>query len=98
MPLYQLQCPNGHQAEQFCHHADDKGCRTTICEQCRETMGYVIAYGQGLCYYEEGRGHWIENLADKPVYVTSHEQHKKLMKQHKVEWATKGRGMPGQWS
>ncbi len=27
MPLYQLQCLNGHQADQFCHHPDDKGCR-----------------------------------------------------------------------
>lgn len=98
MPIYQCQCLNGHQADQFCHHSDDKGCRTPVCEQCGETMGYVVAYGRGLCFYEEGRGQWIENLADKPVYVTSHEQHKKLMKQHKVEWATKGRGMPGQWS
>lgn len=98
MPLYQLQCLNGHQEDQFCHHPDDKGCRTALCPICNETMGYVVAYGAGSCYFEEGRGRWIENLGEHPVFVTSPEQHRRLMKQNGVEWATKGRGMPGQWS
>ena len=98
MPMYEFRCLNQHSTDLYCASPDDKGCRTAICEQCGETMGPVLAFGQGLCFYEEGRGQWIENLADKPVYVTSHEQHKRLMREHKVEWATKGRGMPGQWS
>ena len=98
MPMFEGRCINDHRADFFCHHVDDKGCRTAICEVCGETMGYVMAYGGGLCFFEEGRGVWLDHLADKPVYVTSHEQHKRLMKQHGVEWATKGRGMPGQWS
>jgi hypothetical protein len=98
MPLYQLQCPNGHRTEEYVHHTDDKGCRTIICDVCRETMTYVPAYGQGLCWFEEGRGRWIENMGHEPVYITSHEMHKREMKTRNLEWSTKGRGMPGQWS
>ena len=96
MPLYKLACLAGHESEEFCHVADDKGCRTVICA-CGETMTYVPAYGQGLCYFEEGRIRKIENMGHEPVYVTSHEHHKAEMKKRGLEWATMGRGCKGQW-
>lgn len=97
MPLYKMTCLNGHDAEQFVHAADDKGCRTAICETCGETMGYTLSVGQGLLYFEQGRIRRIDNMGHEPVYVTSHEMHKREMKKHKVEWATLGRGCKGQW-
>lgn len=61
-------------------------------------MTQALSVGRGLTWFEEGRGRWIENLGDDPVYVTSHEQHKRLMKENAVEWATPSRGMPGSWA
>ena len=97
MPLYTLTCLNGHEAEEFCHTAADKGCRTHVCpEPCGATMSYGLSVGRGLTYFEEGRGRWIHNLGDQPVYITSHEQHKAEMKKAGVEWVTEravqGRG------
>jgi hypothetical protein len=97
MPLYKLQCLSGHESEEFCHVPEDKGCRTVICD-CGETMTYVPAYGQGLCYFEEGRIRRIENMGHDPVYVTSHEHHKRLLRERQLEIGPAGRGMPGQWS
>jgi hypothetical protein len=98
MPLFKLACANGHESEEFCHSTDDKGCRTVICDVCHETMTHVPAYGQGLCFFEEGRGRLIHNMGHEPVLIRSHEQHKAEMKKRNLEWSTKGRGMPGQWS
>ena len=96
MPLYKTLCLNGHESEQFCHHADDKGCRMTVCEQCGETMGYVAAYGQGLCFFEQGRERVIHNMGHEPVTISSPAQHRAEMKKRNLELATR-RGMPGQW-
>ncbi len=87
MPLIALRCVNDHTSEQYVHAPDDKGTETRLCH-CGETLAPIISVGTGLTYFEEGRGRWIDHLADKPVYVTSHEQHKRLMREHKVEWAT----------
>jgi hypothetical protein len=97
MPLFNLTCLNGHQTEEYCHVSDDKGCRTVICDLCHETMTYTPAYGQGLCFFEQGRERVIHNMGHEPVVITSHEQHKREMKKHGVEWATPGRGCKGQW-
>lgn len=96
MPLYQVQCLNGHQDEQFCHVPDDKGCRTAICCVCGETMSYVLSMGGGLVFFEEGRTRKIENMGHDPVYISSPAQHRAEMKKRHLELATR-RGMPGQW-
>lgn len=110
MPMYLFRCEDGHEKEQFCQHADDKGCLTHICRTCGRSMAPVMAYGQGLCYFEEGRARRIWNLErsdekdakgnplpSQPVYVKSAAEHQRLMRQRGVTWATQGRGTKGQW-
>lgn len=87
MPLIALRCMNDHTAEQYVHHAEDKGTDTRVCA-CGETLAPVLSVGTGLTWFEEGRGRWINNLGVQPVYITSHEQHKREMKKAGVEWAT----------
>lgn len=96
MPLYALDCTQGCTAEEFCHHADDKGCRLHVCAH-GEVMTYTLSVGAGLTWFESGRPRTLYNLGDKPVVVTSHEQHKAAMREAGVEWATAGRGMRGSW-
>lgn len=89
MPLYLFRCPEcGAARERFYHVAEDKGCDVVLCA-CGSTMGPVLSVGQGLTYFEEGRGQWIRNLGHEPIYVTSHAQHQKAMRQAGVDWATK---------
>ena len=110
MPIFVFRDESGHEREGFTASADDKGCRTLICRACKSTMAPVIAFGQGLCYFEEGRARRIWNLENgddrdakgnklpaKPVYVRSAEEHRRLMKQRGVDWATRGVGIKGQW-
>ena len=95
MPLLALRCLNDHAAEQYVHAPDDRGTETRVCA-CGETLAPILSVGSGLTYFEEGRGRWINNLTVDPIYVTSHAQHQRLMREHKVEWATEravqGRG------
>ena len=97
MPLYDLQCLEGHTVERFVHSAEDYGCETVICELCGSTMERVLSFGTGLTYFCEKNGRLIENLGHEPVVVTSEKQHRELMRKNGVVWATKGRGMEGQW-
>ncbi len=95
--LYDMQCTNGHHRDQFVHAVQDYGVRTMICAICQTTMTRVLSVGRGLCWFEEGRPRVIHNMGVEPVTVRSHEHHKRLMKERNLEWATRGRGMPGQW-
>lgn len=110
MPVFVYQDDAGHQYEQFVHAADDKACKTIICKLCQSTMSPILAFGQGLCYFEEGRARRIWNLEDagqkdrhgnkihaKPVYVTSPAQQQRLMRQQGVTNAGSGVGFKGQW-
>ena len=99
MPLYRHRCPECEaERDVFEHHPDDLGCRTILCERCPSTMGPILSVGRGLTYFEEGRGHWITNLGHEPVYITSHEQHKREMKKAGVTWATaRGKTGTGGW-
>ncbi len=97
MPMYTFRCEEGHEKEEFCTHSDDKGVKTHICRRCGATQAPVITYGQGLCYFEEGRGRLIWNLGPEPILVKSAEQHKRLMRINKVDFANRGTGYPGQW-
>lgn len=95
MPLYDYRCEQGHEVLDkyvpLAKYADSQQC------DCGAPMTKLLSMGRGLLFFEEGRGRLIENLGDQPVYVTSHEQHRALMKQHKVQWATQGQGRPGCW-
>lgn len=96
MPLFDYRCTAGHVDERFFHSAAQAECMMP-CRVCAAPAEKLLSLGAGACYFEEGRGRWIENLQHEPVYITSPEQHKALMKKNGVTWATKGRGMPGQW-
>ena len=94
MPLYEFRCEAEHAEEHYVHTADDLGCRTYMCRECRKAdldvpLTPVPSFGRGLTYFESGRPRVIWNMGPEPVTVTSHEQHKRLMREHKVEWATK---------
>jgi len=96
MPLFAHVCTEcGTRGEAFCHVAGDRGCVTPLCA-CGSTMAPVLSVGAGLTYFRENAGQWIHNLADQPVFIRSHEQHKAEMKKAGVEWATEravqGRG------
>lgn len=97
MPLYEFGCLNDHVVERFIHSAADLGAATYICELCLESMGPRLSVGSGLLYFESGKPRVIHNLGHEPVVVTSHEQHKRLMRERGVEWATRGRGERGCW-
>lgn len=88
MPLYALRCLNDHDGEEFCHHPEDRGARTVVCP-CGSTMAPVLSVGAGMTWFRENAGRWITNLGDRPVYITSPEQHRAEMKKAGVDWATK---------
>ena len=88
MPLFALTCENDHRMEEFCHAWQDRGARTHICA-CGASMAYTLSLGRGLTYFEEGRARVLTNLGHEPVTVTSHEQHRRLMRERGVDWATK---------
>ena len=97
MPMFEMRCLIGHSRDVYAHSLIERQCRTIICE-CGSCMSPVLSLGHGLTYFAEGgKGKWIENLGDKPVYVTSTKQHEDLMKANGVTWATPRRGMPGSW-
>lgn len=88
MPLYALRCLNGHDGEEFCHRPEDRGARTVLCH-CGSTMAPVLSVGRGLTFFQESRPRVIHNLGHEPVVVRSHEEHKRLMRERGVDWATK---------
>lgn len=88
MPLYAVRCPEcARECETFAHVPEDRGCRTVLCA-CGSTMAPVLSVGRGLTYFEEGRARVIHNLGDQPVVVRSHGEHRRLMREAGVEWAT----------
>ena len=89
MPLYRLDCMNGHTAEHHCHTPDDRGAETRLCVECGESMVYGLSLGVGLCWFEESKPRVLWNLGPEPITVTSHGQHRQLMREHQVEWSTK---------
>ena len=97
MPVYESQCERGHKADHYVSLAQNVGCETHLCEACRVEIGAwtsmapVLSMGSGITYFRENSGQWIHNLGDQPIYVTSHEQHKRLMREHKVDWVTERR-------
>ena len=97
MPMYEFRCTEGHSADVFAHHHNDKSSQTQICSVCGNSMGPVIAFAKPLLYFEEGRGRWVNNLGPSPIYVTSHAQLHREMKKAGVSFAGNRRGTPGSW-
>jgi hypothetical protein len=96
MPLYEYTCINGHSRDTFLHSSNYLSLSPVICE-CGETMTRRLSMGRGLTWFEEGRPRVIENMGVYPVTITSHEQHKRLMRERNLEWVPPSRGMPGCW-
>lgn len=89
MPLYASFCPEcGVRAETFCHVPEDRGCVTPLC-RCGSTMAPVLSVGSGLTWFRENGARVITNLGHEPVTVRSHEEHKRLLRERGLEWATK---------
>lgn len=89
MPLFSFTCAEcDNVADAYEHVAADLGARTMLCA-CGSTMAPTLSLGTGLTYFESGRPRVLWNLGHEPVTVTSHEQHKRLMRERGVEWATK---------
>lgn len=97
MPMYELQCINGHRREVYCHARLDVY-NYWDCDVCMHTMGTVMSQSKPLTYFRENNGQWIHNMSHEPVYVTSAEEHKRLMKKHGVTFATPKRGEKGCWA
>lgn len=96
MPLYDFACEKGHTREMFFHLASQATEHAFACT-CGAPMTKSFSMGRGLTYFEEGRARVIDNLGHEPVTVRSHEEHKRLMRENNVEWATRGRGEKGCW-
>lgn len=88
VPLYDYKCEDGHLDERY-FHTSHQAVEHLPCRACGKPAEKLLSVGRGLCWFEEGRGQWIQNLGPEPVYVTSHEQHKRLMREHGVTYATK---------
>jgi hypothetical protein len=97
MPLYALQCLNGHGRDEYCPTAKDKGCRTHLCQTCGNSMGHVLSVGRGLTWMEEGRARTFHNIAHDPVTVTSYKAHEDAMKRHEVQLLPPRYGEKGSW-
>ena len=93
MPMLNLACLAGHASEAYVHVWADLGCRTRVCA-CGASLAPTLSVGRGLTYFEEGRARFIQNLGG--VWVTSHAQHKRLMRERGVEpaigWRTSTAG------
>lgn len=98
MPMFEFRCLNGHSRDAYAHNVLERACHAVICEECHNDMSPVLSLGRGLTYFEEGRARVITNMGHEPVRITSHEQHKRLMKERGLDWAPPRRGMPGCWS
>ena len=96
MPLYTVQCLNGHTKDEYCPTPQEKGCRTHLCT-CGHSMGHVLSLGHGLTWMEEGRARTFTNMAHDPVTVTSYKGHEDAMRRHGVRLIPPRYGEPGAW-
>jgi hypothetical protein len=97
LPVYEFACPEGHHRDAFFHVAAHALTELVVCV-CGAPMEKQLSLGRGLTYFVEGRPRVIENLGPEPVTVRRHEEHKRLMREHQVDWATAGTGRKGCWT
>lgn len=98
MPLFAMQCLNGHQRDIYAHNVLERACRAIICEACHNDMAPILSLGHGLTWFEEGRARLITNMGHEPVRITSHAQHAREMKRRGLELALPRRGEKGCWT
>jgi len=99
MPIFKTRCTNCEADDERYLHSEFNREIPHYCHACKTGLvSFVPSFGMGLTYFEEGRARWIHNLADEPVLVRSHWEHKQLMKKHGVAEAPPRRGTPGCWS
>ena len=97
MPMYEYRCPENHSQDVYFHNHRLKEAAIVTCNECSAEMRSIISFGRGLLYFEEGRGRWIYNLGDKPVFITSRKQHQAEMKKAGVCEAGDRIGQKGCW-
>lgn len=74
--------------ERLCKHCDgwhDLSKPETWCDEFFEDRGEGRPREDGSAKNHSFKPRWIENLGPEPVYVTSHAQHKELMRKAKCE-------------
>ncbi len=98
MPTFKVGCMCGYRSDRYLHREFDRQ-KPTPCPECsNSTLSYLPSFGRGLTYFEEGRGRWIHNMADEPVYITSPTQYERECKERGIAPAGVPRGMPGCWT
>lgn len=98
MPLYDIQCLNGHRTTAYYTDYRDRRTHTHICSECSNSMSHVIQKPSRFTYFSEKSPRIIENMGHEPVVVKSHAEHQRLMKERGLGWITPKRGMPGSWA
>ena len=84
MPIMQLKCQNGHTEDQYLHTRHSFP-QLRDCKTCGEYLFLpVLSVGRPLTWFRENRQHVIMNL-DPSQPITSHEHHKRVMKERGVE-------------
>jgi hypothetical protein len=98
MPTFDWKCDEGHSGTMFLHNEFHRQ-HIPQCprEDCWCVVNFLPSFGMGLTYFEEGRGRWIHNMADQPIFITSPAQHKAECKKHGVEPAGARYGEKGCW-
>jgi len=84
MPIYAYQCRSCQHEEEHFLHSFEKAQQTFYHCLCGTVMKRIIGQSAPALWFEEGRGRWIQNLSDKPEYVTSKAQLRQLEKKHGV--------------
>jgi hypothetical protein len=97
MPIFKTRCAACEREKDKFLHSESGRQLLHHCE-CGGVLTFLPSFGRGLTYFEEGRGRWIHNLGDQPVYITSHWQHKQEMARAGVAEAPPRRGTPGCWA
>lgn len=85
MPMLALQCTDGHTGEQFLHTIQDLGAQTRLCPECGHSLAPALSVGRGLTFFEEGRPFLMQHGVPTPILITSHAQHKRVMRQYGLE-------------
>ena len=96
MPIFKTKCTECEQEKDTYLHHEMRREYLPQCH-CGGVLSFLPSWGKALTYFEEGRGRWIYNMGDEPVYVTSHWQHKEEMKKAGVGEAPPRYGTKGAW-
>jgi len=86
MPMINLKCPSGHEAERYIHSWERRYSEVSrTCGDCGHPMFEEASFGTPLLYFSEKRARYIDNL---DATIRSHGEHVRVMKERGVEPAT----------